>query len=82
MALSIKTEKADRLARELAATTGESITDAVTIAIEDRLARERRAKRSIADRLRTIRTGLRDLPRLDDRSDDDIIGYDANGVPT
>jgi antitoxin VapB len=82
MALSIKTEKADRLARELAATTGESITDAVTIAIEDRLARERRATSAIADRLRTIRTELRDVPRLDDRSDDDIIGYDANGVPT
>lgn len=81
MALSIKTEKADRLARELAATTGESITDAVTIAIEDRLARERRATRAIADRLRTIRTELSAAPRRTELSDDDIIGYDDQGLP-
>jgi antitoxin VapB len=41
MALSIKTDEADRLARELALLTGETLTDAVTNALRERLARER-----------------------------------------
>jgi antitoxin VapB len=41
MALSIKTEEADRLARTLARLTGESMTEAVTAALRERLARER-----------------------------------------
>jgi antitoxin VapB len=41
MALSIKTEEADRLARELARLTGESITEAVTVALRQRCDRER-----------------------------------------
>lgn len=45
MALSIKTEDADRLARQLAALTGETMTEAVTRALEERLERlkQRRA---------------------------------------
>jgi antitoxin VapB len=41
MALSIKTEEADRLARELARLTGESLTEAVTTALRERRDRER-----------------------------------------
>jgi antitoxin VapB len=41
MALSIKTAEADELARSLVRLTGESMTDAVTIALRERLARER-----------------------------------------
>jgi antitoxin VapB len=44
MALSIKTEKADKLARELAQLTGETMTTAVTVALEERLERERAAR--------------------------------------
>jgi len=44
MALSIKTEKADRLARELAQLTGETMTEAVTRSLAERLERERRAR--------------------------------------
>ena len=40
MPLSIKAPEADRLARQLAKTTGETITVAVTIAMRERLARE------------------------------------------
>jgi antitoxin VapB len=42
MALSIKTEKADTLARELARRTGETMTAAVERALEERLERVRR----------------------------------------
>lgn len=48
MALSIKTEEADRLARELAAVTGETMTEAVTTALRERLSRVRRAARDSA----------------------------------
>lgn len=41
MALSIKAQEADRLARELAAETHESITEAVTVALRERLVRVR-----------------------------------------
>jgi len=43
MALSIKTEEADRLARELARLTGETMTEAVTKSLKERLDRERQA---------------------------------------
>ncbi|WP_425995503.1 type II toxin-antitoxin system VapB family antitoxin [Caulobacter sp. DWR1-3-2b1] len=41
MALSIKTEEADRLARDLSRLTGETMTEAVTVALRERLARTR-----------------------------------------
>ena len=41
MALSIKTPEADELARSLARLTGETMTEAVTAALRERLARER-----------------------------------------
>jgi antitoxin VapB len=41
MALSIKTEEADRLARELSRLTGETMTDAITQAMRERLERLR-----------------------------------------
>ena len=45
MALSIKTDEADRLARDLARLTGESMTTAVTVALRERLERERQVRR-------------------------------------
>ncbi len=42
MALSIENAQADRLARELAKATGESLTAAVTRALQERLERGRR----------------------------------------
>ena len=41
MALYLKSPDADRLAREVVGLTGETITDAVTRALEERLARLR-----------------------------------------
>ena len=50
MALSIKTEEADRLARELAGLTGETMTAAVTEALRERLARVRERRAAGPDR--------------------------------
>ncbi len=56
MALSIKHPEADRLARELAAATGESLTDAIINALKERLRRERGRVhgRGLRDEIRAI----------------------------
>ena len=41
MALSLKAEKTERLAREVAALTGETLKEAIRKALAERLARER-----------------------------------------
>lgn len=79
MALSIKSARADQLARELVALTGESITDAVEASLEARLELERRRRRTGG--LVDIVERFAELPVLDDRSDEDIVGYDEHGLP-
>jgi antitoxin VapB len=49
MALSIKTVEADKLARALARLTGESLTAAITIALRERLDRERTRRGEAGD---------------------------------
>ena len=80
MALSIKSAKADQLARDLASLTGESITDAVVASLEARLEleRRRRRKRGVGD----IVERFQQLPVLDERDPDAILGYDVHGLPT
>jgi len=52
VSLNIKNDEAHRLAQELAALTGESLTTAVTQALRERLTRVRR--HGLAERLMTI----------------------------
>ena len=54
MALNIKNEETRRLAGELASLTGETMTGAITVALKERLERERR-ERSVEARLRKMR---------------------------
>lgn len=84
MALSIKDDKADRLARELAQATGESLTQAVTRALEERLGRVKAHGRgpSLAEELDDIALRCAKLPRRDDRTAEEIIGYDERGLPS
>jgi antitoxin VapB len=85
MALSIKAPETERLVRELANTTGETITDAVTVAVRERLAREQRRrqdKAALLAEIQAIAEHCASLPLLDTRSDDEILGYDENGIPS
>lgn len=84
MALNIKDQATDRLARELAAATGESITVAARRAIEERLTRvrARRGAQPVADELRALILRGRARNTLDDRSTDQVLGYDDHGLPT
>jgi antitoxin VapB len=82
MAISLKDPEADRLAREVASRTGETLTGAIIVALRERLARlkVRRRPRSLRDDLREIGRRCAALPTLDERSADDILGYDEHGV--
>ena len=85
MALSIKDPETDRLARELVSLTGETLTDAVTAALRERLQRMRRKPShdpKLVEDLMEIARRCAALPVHDDRTADDIIGYDENGLPT
>lgn len=83
MALSIKSPEADRLARELSAETGESLTTAVVTALRERLERQRRGHSAvIARRLSALQADLRERTVVDPRPADEIIGYDDTGLPT
>jgi antitoxin VapB len=84
MALNIKDDRADQLARELAAETGETITTAVTIAVTERLQRIRGAvpreqRRRELTRI-TDRSAAR--PNRNHRTADDILGYGPDGLPS
>lgn len=83
MALNIKNEEADRLARDLAELTGESLTDAVIASLRERLEREsgRVQHYGVREDVARIQQRIANLPRLDDRTDDAIIGYDEAGLP-
>ena len=84
MALSIRNPHAEKLAREVAAQTGENLTQAIVRALEERLERlrGRRAAEDVAADIMSIAKRCRALPDLDPRSPDEILGYDEDGVPT
>ena len=84
MALSIKDPETERLARKLAAQTGETITVATRRALEERLRRvgSDARKAALLEDLAASRRRWSALPVLDNRSADDIIGYDENGLPS
>jgi antitoxin VapB len=83
MALSIKDPEADRLARALAARAGETLTEAVVVALWEQLARGTGRTRAIPlrEELAAIRRRCAALPVLDNRPADEILGYDERGLP-
>lgn len=83
MALNIKDAETDRLARELAAATGESITVAARRALEERLqrVRARAAAPSRQHELDEIVRRGRARRLQDNRTAEEIVGYDEHGLP-
>lgn len=83
MALSLKDPETDRLAREVARLTGESLTEAVRRALDERLERERRRRGHgrLADELNAIALHCARLADRDTRSPDEILGWDEHGLP-
>jgi antitoxin VapB len=83
MSLNIKDEKTHELVRRLAAATGESQTMAVRIAVQERLRRvqSKRGAKNLADRLDEIALHCASLPVRRMRTEDEILGYNARGIP-
>jgi antitoxin VapB len=83
MALSIKDPETERLARNLARLTGENITTATKRAIEERLRRvgSHSRKATLLEDLAEIRRRWSAIPVLDDRTAEEIVGYDERGLP-
>jgi antitoxin VapB len=82
MAILIKDREADQLIRTLAERTGESITDAVKQAVRERLKNIPRSESEIAERKRKLDALIargRELTIVDDRTPDEIIGYNEWG---
>lgn len=82
MALNIKDPETDHLVRRLASLTGESLTEAVQVAVRDRLEREeRRRGRTTVAQLLAIAQRYAARPIKDDRSPEEILSYDERGLP-
>ncbi len=84
MALNIRHPETEQLAEQLADLTGETKTEAVRRALQDRLERLRRGRtrRALADELDEIALRCARLPVRDHRPADEILGYDDDGLPT
>lgn len=70
-------------AQVLAKLTGETKTQAVTVALRDRLERIRRRQsgRCLVRELDEIALHCSSLPILDVRGPDEILGYDEHALP-
>jgi len=83
MALSIKNDEVERLTRTMAEQTGESLTQVILTALRDRWERlsGRRDVPDLKEEVQRIQARMAGLPRLDGRTDEEILGYDPDGVP-
>lgn len=84
MPLNIKDAATEHAVRELAVLTGETVTTAVRRAAEERIQRVRRGPGpgTLAAELLAIGQRCADLPDLDSRTAEEILGYDEHGLPT
>jgi antitoxin VapB len=80
MALVIDDPDIDRLAQELAEVEHVSVKEAVERALRARLAHEQ-AIQEKRRRIRALQEEVARLPVYDDRSAEEIIGYDEFGLP-
>lgn len=85
MGILIKRPETEDKIRELAERTGETITDAVDRAVDERLTRIGNRKRSGRvdwQRLDQLVSKVRSSPAINAHlTDDEIVGYDESGAP-
>jgi antitoxin VapB len=84
MSVLIDQTDADKLIQELISYTGESAPEAITRALQERLEREKSKRtqhQDLAEQILRIGRECASLPILDDRSADEILGYNEQGLP-
>ena len=84
MGLNIKNPETEKLIRELAQLRGQGITEVLTDVIGREVERERRKPKretyeEFSRRIEAIVERVKQLPVLDDRSPDEILGYNEHG---
>ena len=82
MTVLIKDDETDRMIRQLAERTGETITDAVKGAVSEKLARTPLSEEEIAARLKRLHELMAEfdaIPTVDHRSADEILGFNDKG---
>ena len=81
MALSITNPQAEKLAKEVAVASGETLTQAIIHALEERLQRIRRRGpvKNLEQEIMTISIRCSNIPDLDPRTPDEILGYNQTG---
>ena len=85
MGLNIKNPETEKLIRELAQLRGQGITEVLTDVIGREVERERKKPKREEDReafnrrIDAIVERYNKLPLLDDRTDDEILGYNDQG---
>lgn len=85
MGMTIQDPQAQGMAQELAELTGQSLTDAIKMALKQTLLQvkaSQNAPRPLVDRLNEIALRCAALPDYDSRSADEILGYDEQGLPS
>jgi antitoxin VapB len=89
MAFHIRNSHAEESLRRLCELTGESLTEAVLKSVNLRLEAELRSREDadgeavdLLAKYRAVREHLSQLPILDQRSPEEIMGYDERGMPT
>lgn len=86
MGLSIRNREVERLARMLARSRGISMTEAIRQALANEISQQDPQPESHEEarlhRMLEIARSAASLPVLDDRSEDEILGYDDHGLPT
>ena len=84
MSLNIKNDETCRLARELARLTGETMTGAITVALRERLEREKR-ERSVEARIQKMRATAERCAKLlapgPSAVEHGDVLYDEQGLP-
>lgn len=84
MGINIKHDEYERSIRELAASRGRSLTDAIGLAVCNELQRDREAesKDNVLKCVREVQAAFAAMPIVDPRTPDEILGYDEFGLPT
>ena len=84
MGINIKHDAYEQAIRELAASRGLSLTDAIGLAVRNELNRDRQKERAadFRHRVREAQAIFAVAPVLDPRTPDEILGYDEHGLPT
>ncbi len=85
--MNIKDPQADRMAQELAELTGQSLSDAIKMALQQALTQFKTMQgttqpRPLVERLNEIALRCAALPDRDPRNPDEILGYDEYGLPS